>query len=399
MEEEVFIAERFKRYYSTRWTKAPKQVHMREFGFGGWSKKIESRHYSFSSEKEMNAFLGRNAPLFISYSEAHYAYPAARPIEKKKWMAGDLVFDIDANELGMPCTEKHKKEWVCEMCMDRAKECALRLIDDFLVKDFNVPKEEIEVNFSGNRGYHIHVSTRFQSIKGYSRKEIADYVNANGLDYDHFFNVDPVHKRISGPKLNGGGWKGKITEMLVNGIRNRTLENIGITKKTAEKFYSRMDAADQIANGNWEAVYIADKKKFFANLVEQIKRQKGAFVDEGVTFDTSKLIRMPDSIHGETGLIAQRIPVKDLERYDWTTKPVVFSDSPFRVYVKKSQQVILNGQTFGPYEDQTLDLPEYAAVYLICKKSAVLAENKDRAIAAAKPAQKEENKQEDLPTA
>ncbi|MEM4589809.1 MAG: DNA primase small subunit domain-containing protein, partial [Candidatus Micrarchaeia archaeon] len=191
MDEETFITEKFRNYYSNHWTKAPKKIHNREFGFGGWSKKIESRHYSFSSEKELNAYLGRNAPLFISYSEAYYKYPAARPIEKKEWIQGDLVFDIDANELGMSCTEKHGKEWVCEKCMGRAKECALRLIDDFLVKDFNIPKEEIEVNFSGNRGYHIHISTRFQSLKTYGRKEIADYVNANGLEYERFFYQDP----------------------------------------------------------------------------------------------------------------------------------------------------------------------------------------------------------------
>lgn len=380
MDEETFITEKFRQYYSNHWTKAPKKVHTREFGFGGWSKKIESRHYSFSSEKELNAYLGRNAPLFISYSEAHYKYPAARPIEKKEWIQGDLVFDIDANELGMPCTERHGKEWVCEKCMDRAKECALRLIDDFLVKDFSIPKEEIEVNFSGNRGYHIHIPTKFQSLKTYGRKEIADYVNANGLDYEHFFYQDPIHKRTIGPKTTDGGWKGRIANFVVRHIKERSLEKIGIHKKTAERFYSRVDASEQISNGNWEAVYVSDKKKFFSQIVEAIKKDQAAFVDEGVTFDTSKLIRMPDSIHGETGLLAQRFDVKDFDRYDWTTRPVIFSENPIKIYVRSCAEFILKNQTFGPYKDQIVELPEHAVIYLLCKKVAVLPENKDRSV-------------------
>lgn len=380
MDEETFVTEKFRSYYSSHWTKAPKQVHTREFGFGGWSKKIESRHYSFSSEKELNAYLGRNAPLFISYSEAHYKYPAARPIEKKEWIQGDLVFDIDANELGMPCTEKHGKEWVCEKCMDRAKECALRLIDDFLVRDFNIPKEEIEVNFSGNRGYHIHVSTRFQNLKTYGRKEIADYVNANGLEYDHFFVYDPVQRRTIGPRITDGGWKGRIAKFMVDHIKKRTLEKIGIHKKIAERFYSRIDAAEQISIGNWEAVYVSDKQKLFSQIVDSIRKETAAFVDEGVTFDTSKLIRMPDSLHGETGLLAQRINVNDLERYDWTKKPIVFGTDEIKVYIKSSNEFILNDQTFGPYHDQSVQLPEYAAIYLLCKKCALLDENKDKAV-------------------
>jgi DNA primase small subunit len=135
--------------------------------------------------------------------------------------------------------------------MDRAKECAFRVIDEFLVKDFNIPKEEIEVNFSGNRGYHIHVKSKFQTIKTYGRKEIADYVNANGLEYDHFFVQDPLTKRVKGPSINDGGWKGKITSFFINHIKNRTLETIGISKKTAEKFYSRIDVIEHISNGNW----------------------------------------------------------------------------------------------------------------------------------------------------
>jgi DNA primase small subunit len=85
---------------------------------------------------------------------------------------------------------------------------------------------------------------------------------------------------------------------------------------------------------------------------------------------------MPDSLHGETGLLAQRIDIKKFDNYNWTKQPIVFSDKPIKVYVSSAHEFILNNQSFGPYKEQFVELPEYAAIYLICKKVAILAENK-----------------------
>jgi DNA primase small subunit len=378
MDEETFVREKFKSYYASHWTRSPHSVSSREFGFGSWTKTIESRHYAFANEKGMNSYLQRNVPFFISYSEAFYRYPAGRPIQKKDWNGGEVVFDIDANELGCECVQNHGNNWVCDICMARAKECAMRLIDDFLVKEFKIPKNDIEVNFSGNRGYHIHVTSGYEKIKGYARKEIADYVNGNGIEYDNMFVEDKVRRKIVGPRPSDGGWKGKIAGMFVHHLKQRTLESLGITKVTAKKFYDRVDAVDRIGEGNWEAVHVSDKKKFFATLSEAVKKEKGCFVDEGVTFDTSKLIRMPDSIHGKTGLLAQRIPINDFAKYDWTRRSVIFNANMVELHVIKSQKFTLMGKTFGPYENETVGLPEYAAVYLLCKKAAVLSGNEGK---------------------
>ncbi|VVB73149.1 DNA primase small subunit PriS [uncultured archaeon] len=289
------------------------------------------------------------------------------------------MFDIDANELGCECVKQHGSDWVCDVCMSRAKECAMKLIDEFLAKEFKVPKDEIEINFSGNRGYHVHVTSGYERVRGYARKEIADYVNGNGIEYDNIFVEDKVRRKVVGPKPSDGGWKGRIATMFIHQLKNRTLERLGITKATARKFYDRTDAADKIEGGNWEWVHITDKKKFFATLFEAVKKEKGCFVDEGVTFDTSKLIRMPDSIHGKTGLLAQHIPINDLAKYDWTRKAVIFNANIVELHVVKSQRFTLMGKTFGPYEGQLVGLPEYAAVYLLCKKAAILPENVQKA--------------------
>ena len=366
MNEEVFIRNKFREYYSNNKIEGPRDISAREFGFGSWKKKIETRHYSFSDNRALNAFLVRNVPFFISYSIAFYRYPSARPMEKKEWLWGELVFDIDANELEFPCTDKHGKEWVCEKCMEGTKESVFRLIDDFLTRDFAVDEREIEVNFSGNRGYHVHLMAGYESIGGYARKEIADYVNGTGLDYDHLF--EKVGEKVVGPKLGDGGWKGRIAKTFVRLARERKLDKL-ISKRVASKFYDD-DIIREIANGNWERVYISNRKKFFTGVIEKIRRMYGCYVDEQVTMDTSKLIRLPDSIHGGTGMIAMRI--KDIDSFDPFSDPVIFGKNEMKVFVEKSPEFILKGETYGPFENEEVVLPEYAAIYLICKGVAKL---------------------------
>ena len=365
---EMLIRKKFREYYEKNFVKGPSNISSREFGFGGWDKKIESRHFSFLNEKELNGYLARNAPLYISYSAAQYRYPTA-PMDKKEWICAELIFDIDANEVGSECTKIHGKNWVCEKCMEKTKEAAQRLIEEFLIKDFGVKKEEIEVNFSGNRGYHIHLTAGFENLGGYARREIADYINGKGLKYEDLFVESKESKRTIGPKPTDGGWKGKIANIFIEKIKQHDLESIGVHPKIANKFYSQSTIRD-IENGNWNRVYISNRKKFFENILEKINKTYSGNIDEQVTMDTTKLIRLPDSIHGETGMVAKRI--KNLDKFEPFEDPVVFGDNFMEVYVKNTPKITLKNQTFGPFKDQLVGLPEYAAIYLLCKKVAEL---------------------------
>ena len=69
----------------------------REFGFGGWEKKIEFRHMAFRSAEDLRMALVRDRPLYVSASSAYYEYPDARPMPRKHWLGADLVFDLDVD--------------------------------------------------------------------------------------------------------------------------------------------------------------------------------------------------------------------------------------------------------------------------------------------------------------
>ena len=150
-----FVKDLLRRYYVGRTVAVP-ALAQREFGFG-FESKIDYRHKSFASENEFNEFLRREAPLYASYSTARYSLPAARPMNRKGSLGTDLVFDLDKT-YGEEHPDSHN-EVICGKCLGRSREDALRFYEEFLLSDFGFSKDDVSVNFSGNKGFHFHVRT------------------------------------------------------------------------------------------------------------------------------------------------------------------------------------------------------------------------------------------------
>jgi hypothetical protein len=85
--EHDFIGKHFQQFYKTHQVSVP-SVSMREFGFG-YEKKIDLRHKSFQSQKELQEYFVSKVPLYASYSAAFYEYPAARPMNAKNFLKAD----------------------------------------------------------------------------------------------------------------------------------------------------------------------------------------------------------------------------------------------------------------------------------------------------------------------
>jgi Eukaryotic-type DNA primase, catalytic (small) subunit len=170
MDVKEFILSQVREYYRTAEI-APTNIEKREFAYGDFEQKIVQRHLSFKNETELNAFVLEKAPMHIHYSPALYRFPDARPMERKELIGAELAFDIDITDMDLPCQRVHSKEFVCKDCLGVAKDEVFKLIEDFLIPDFGFKRDEIEINFSGNRGYHVHVVSKdVLSLKDDARK-------------------------------------------------------------------------------------------------------------------------------------------------------------------------------------------------------------------------------------
>ena len=363
--EEKFLHRKFSDYYSSS-TVSVRGLEKREFGFGGWEKKIEFRHLSFKNESELRARLVAEAPLYISHSLAYYEFPDARPMPRKIWEGSDLIFDLDAE--GHSCGK-----FTCQQCLDRVKADAIKLIEEFLLPDFGFSKSELAVNFSGSRGYHVHVvSDAIYDLDREARREIADYVSGTGLSFERLFWNEG--KKFFGPSLEQGGFGGKFARAFVAKLSDDSFA-ISIArklKKPEEK--EKLKAA--IERGNWDNIGITNREKKLSEKFEEMKLTMAGRIDANVTADTSKLIRMPDSIHGGSGFSAKRLSSPDaITAFEPMRSAPVFGSAPMKLKATEAIPALnIRDFSFGPIPaGEVRELPEACAIYLICKKAAVLA--------------------------
>jgi DNA primase small subunit len=91
-----------------------------------------------------------------------------------------------------------------------------------------------------------------------------------------------------------------------------------------------------------------------------------AKIDTVVTTDIHRLIRMPETLNGKTGLRASLVALDKLEEFDPFSEPVVFEGRQ-KVHVEDAPELRIRDQHFGPYVDENVELPMAAAVLLIAK--------------------------------
>jgi DNA primase small subunit len=367
--EEKFLRKRFSQHYGGS-PVAVRGLEKREFGFGGWEKKIEFRHLAFKGEAELRARLVSEAPLYISHSVAYYEFPDARPMLKKNWLGSDLIFDLDTD--GSACHHVCGK-FTCQKCLDAVKADVVKLIEEFLLPDFGLSKSELSVNFSGSRGYHVHVvSEAFYDLDREARREIADYVSGTGLTFERLFWNEG--KKFFGPTPSQGGFGGKFARAFLSRLSDDAFATSIARKLRKPEEKEKLSGA--ISKGNWDNIGIANREKKLSEKFDEMKLTMAGRIDANVTADTSKLIRMPDSIHGGSGFAAKRLRSPDaLADFEPMRHAPIFGNAPLRIKATENIPAQnIRDYSFGPIpQGEARELPEACAIYLLCKKAAVLA--------------------------
>jgi DNA primase small subunit len=100
-------------------------------------------------------------------------------------------------------------------------------------------------------------------------------------------------------------------------------------------------------------------------LLQRVK-ERGAAVDEPVTTDIKRLIRMPTSLHGGSGLRVVEVPLRDFAAFDPLEDAVVFGDREVKVDAAFDLSVPMLGNVHVIQKGQNL-VPEALAVYLCCR--------------------------------
>ena len=348
------IKEIFAEYYKTAEINIP-EIEKREFGIGN-NKKIDARHLNFANVSEFRRYLCTNTPMFVSHSTAYYAFPGATPIQRKQWLYADIVFDLDIHAEG---------KYGVYPLLESMKADVERLVDEFIVNDFGIDKKHVVIVFSGNRGYHVHVrDPEYLKIGGEERRELVDYIMGQGLDYRQFFQFDDK-KRLRGPRPDEGGYRGRFARKTMEVLN----ENPGLLSRNFKREKDRNFFISGIREGNWSKTTLKlDDLLGRLGRVAQNLSVSSVNTDVAVTQDLSKLIRVPNSVHGETGLIAKI--VDDIENFNPFEHAGIKGENRKIRFIEDVPELEIAG-TKAFKKDEIAELPQHKALFFVLRKSAV----------------------------
>ncbi len=405
MNEEAFLAERFRSFYSSQRIEEPPAIEKREFGIGEFGKKISQRHLAFPNLDSFNIFLRQETPFFVSYSAAYYKDPAARPMEAKQWEGADLVFEFDADDLKTDCKLEHDswectqckstgkgnpeactqcgssvrvEEWVCPKCLKAVQRQADSLLD--LLETELGFSEKIALNFSGSKGIHVHIrSEQARKLSPDARIEVLDFLTGQGLDLEQLGFVER-NKTVYGPPLaKAKGWQKRILQALLELVESNDATRFAvagnIAVRTAEKLLEKKESmAENIRKGIFPST-TSKPISFWGSVLTFVSDALKLDIDRQTSLDRFKIIRVPETLHGSTGLKASKLDLKHWKEFDALADTVVFGDSPVKIVISKTPGFFLKNQWFGPFKEQEEELPEFAAVFLLARGAAKLVES------------------------
>ncbi len=364
------LKQAFKEFYfkNDNYLETPARIEEREFGYMQFNDGM-IRHLSFRSKNELQALLLKEIPSDVYCSCAYYASPTL-PMQEKGFRGADLIFDIDTKELNLSCVKEHEV-WLCNECrnvMPEKQNCTkcnstkveqtslpcdncvnagkaeVKKLVKILREDLGVAEQEIKVYFSGNNGFHLHVySKELEELDSPSRADIADYVIGNNLLPESFGVKKNVNSSVNDvmnkfPNATDFGWRGRIASKLIKNEKARPRVVRAILKNGYVQFKAELNT---------------------------VAKDIGARIDPKVTMDVHRVFRLQGSLNSKSGLA--KASCNDIDSFDPFTAACVLGDEETSVHVTYSPKFKLRENFFGPFKEQDVKLPTYAAVYLICK--------------------------------
>ncbi|WP_010901386.1 DNA primase small subunit PriS [Thermoplasma acidophilum] len=316
----------FRRYYRENNIDPPELISKREVGYMTFSGEV-IRHLKINNRFELNMLLRDAAPMHVYSSAAYYRKPDERKMPEKEWGGADLIFDLDSDHL--PGSEKLSQKEMLIQIRDQTE----RLVSDFLIADFGIPKSSIKIYFSGNRGYHVHISDdRVYRLGSDARREITDYITGNSLD------ETVVRRAIDMLGIASGGWPAVVSKEL------------GEASPANQRRESDLRKA-----------------------IKRARENHSVLIDSPVTYDIHRIIRMPNTLHGKSGLIVKEVEIDHLGEFDPFQEciPDQFRDGEYDVFLPEKIKPVEIGGIESPKMPGKHRVKTFMAVYLVASGRAV----------------------------
>jgi len=394
---EQYLRSRYKDYYQNHFVSVP-EVEKREFGIGVYGKKISNRHLEFKNNYELNDYLRREVPFYVSCSVGYYRKPGARPMQAKEMEGGDFIFEFDADDLPTKCKDKHDYwycakcgchgsgrlttcpncksntkiyDYICDDCLEETKK-QTKLLISILINELGFKESELFLSFSGHKGYHIKIkSEKVYPLNQEERMEIIDYITKTGLSFKKIGYAYP-HIRFLDLET-----KAKFSEFF-KALKTKNFISMGLDKSAASKAVKyKQDILRGIEKHIAVSLAHDDEKsriawdKIIGTFLNKLRETSQLLIDANTSVDIFKIVRVPNTIHGGACLISKELKLSDLDSFYPFRDAYPFNkNGDIKIYIEKMPRLKLNGKEYGPYYKEPVELPENIAIYLLAKGAA-----------------------------
>ena len=217
-------------------------------------------------------------------------------------------------------------------------------LSKILIDDLGVDKNNIQVFFSGNEGFHVYVyHSQFQELGSRERSELVDYLMFRGAIPETFGMKKLKPNRQLFPEIGEKGWRGQFSKEIFG------------SKSKRSKIISEL---------------ISDGYSIFNKKLEKLSTSIGCQIDPNVTMDIHRIFRLPGSLNSKSGLT--KILCKDLQKFDPYSDSSFLNEETVEIKANCPIEFKLKNKKFGPYYNENITVPTFAAVYMICKNLASL---------------------------
>lgn len=360
-----FVEIAFKEYYFSHFDliHVPSRPSEREFGYQKFNGGM-TRHLSIKNDKDLHFLLMTNVPSDVYCSNAYYSFPNL-PMTEKDWKGADLIFDIDAKDLKLDCKKDHTCfkcnscqnttnqsskcskcnsekfdtiSVVCQNCIKESKKEVERLIE-VLKEDLGIKKEDIQIYFSGNEGFHVHVTNNiYETLDSRERADLADYIMFNGIIPETLGFSKQNSSKILLPGVEEKGWRGRVARHFFTSKSKRT------------------KLMQELVMGGYQV---------FQAKLDETRHKIGIKIDPKVTMDIHRIFRLGGSLNSKSGL--SKILCHDLASFDPFSEACLIGDEKVEILARCPISFKLNNKKYGPYTEDKVIVPKYVAVYMICK--------------------------------
>jgi DNA primase catalytic subunit len=266
-------------------------------------------------------------------------------VNAKDRRAMTLAFDIDYGDIPGSQTKAPKEN------LGAAARSTSNLAT-LLVTDLGFAPTDLHITFSGKKGFHIRVDTKdhplFDSksqVDESVRKGLLNYVSGYEFKIMDFIFVRAHSQSANTWHLKGyeSGWGARFNEsiqyLLKVADREEDFEKVlGLyspwyedkkkygTKKTLPSpkvmkgFREACIAhrASILKGGNLRSMKDAEAKRLLGFALARTRLRYAAFVDKVVTADKARVLRIPGSIHGGSGMVCCEVPsIEHLSDMGW----------------------------------------------------------------------------------